>query len=953
MEKRGLNRWTRGIGQGCCFAATLIFGTEALAQERVEWTTSRVAGTPDPPSPYLTQRIFPRLNFREPVELLSAPGSDRIYVVEVNGKIFSFPPGPDPAEAALLVDLREAIPRFQQIYGMAFHPRYPEVPQLFLCYVLKGEDPDGTRVSRFRVRPGEPPELLVSSEEILLTFLGGGHNGGCLRFGPDGYLYIATGDGAGPNPPDPLRTGQDCSDLLSSLLRIDVERQEEGKLYATPPDNPFAGRPGIRPEIWAFGFRNPWKFSFDPETGLVWVGDVGWDLWELVYLAEPGGNYGWSIMEGSQPVLTELEPGPSPIRPPVMQHPHSEATSITGGYVYRGQRLSALKGAYVYGDYGSGKIWALRMKGREMASVEEIADTAHAIICFGESPDGDLYVVDYGGGVYRLAPNPDEGFAKVFPRRLSESGLFVSTPQANPAAGVRRYEIGATMWEDGASSERFVGIPGRPTIGTGGGNWTFPEGAVLTKTLFFESGETRFRVETQMLHRHQGEWRAYSYRWRPDQSDADLVRAQGEEGHFSVPAEDGGSREVTWSFQSRSDCLRCHHIHRPVIAFSAPFLDLPGGSAGGQGQLAGLTGAGLLEPGFIEAPGERIPDPWDESQALADRARAYLHVNCAHCHQQNGGGMTPLDLPWQVGLEHTAAYDTIPTQGHFGIGDARIVAPGAPERSVLYYRMAKLGHSRMPRIGSREVDWAGLDLVRRWILDLGKREEEPPEIPLTRASDRGDWLRDPVRALAVQRHVQGLPVDTPLRRRLVEQALMEGAPSVRDLFVPLLPAADRAPYEAQEPRPEEVLALRGDADRGARLVLEGRAAACLACHRCAGKGTSLGPDFEDLGSRLGPEELLEATLDPSRSIAEGYDGWLLETRDGVARTGLVLERGSGTLRFRDGTGDQAFAEIEVARLEPWPQSLMPEKLLLGMSAQEAADLIAYLQSLRPAQKDGG
>lgn len=945
---RGRSRWFRPIRPGRCLWAALVLGSPAAAQDRVEWTTSRVAGTPDPPSPYMSQRIFPRLSFREPIEILTAPGSDRVYVAEVNGKIYSFQPEPDPAEAALLIDLREAIPRFHQIYGMVFHPRYPEAPELFLCYVLKGEDPDGTRVSRFRVRPGEPPELIPSSEEILLTFLGGGHNGGCLRFGPDGHLYIATGDGAGPNPPDILRTGQDCSDLLSSLLRIDVERREAGKLYATPPDNPFVGRAGIRPEIWAFGFRNPWKFSFDPPTGLVWVGDVGWDLWELVHLAEAGGNYGWSIMEGSQPVLTGLEPGPTPIRLPVMQHPHSEATSITGGYVYRGKRLSGLQGAYVYGDYGSGKIWALRMKGRERASVEEIADTPHAIICFGEDRDGELYVVDYGGGIYRLTPNPDAGFVQAFPHRLSESGLFASTRDADPAAGVRRYEIAATMWEDGASSERFVGIPGASTIGTGDGNWPFPEGAVLAKTLYFGSGNERLRVETQMLHRYRGEWRAYSYRWRADQSDADLVSGPGEEGQISVPAEGGGSREISWSFQSRSDCLRCHHIHQPVIAFSARFLDVPGDFGGDKGQLADLTAAGILEPGFAEPPEEGLPNPWDEGKALADRARAYLHVNCAHCHQQNGGGMTPLNLPWQVRLDDTGAYDMVPTQGDFGIADARIVAPGAPERSVLYYRMAKLGHSRMPRIGSREVDWAGLDLVRRWIQDLGNPEKEPPEVPLARAAERGDWLRDPARALVLQRHLQGLPIETPLRRRLVEQALLEGEPPVRDLFVPLLPAPERAPYEAQEPRPEEVLALRGDADRGARMVMEGRAAACLACHRCAGKGTSLGPDFEDLGTRLEPEQILEATLEPSRSIAEGFDGWLLETRDGAARTGLVLERGSGTLRFRDVSGDHTFAESEVLRLEPWPQSLMPEKLLLGMSAQEAADLIAYLRSLRPA-----
>jgi hypothetical protein len=193
----------------------------------------------------------------------------------------------------------------------------------------------------------DPPRVDPASEEIIITWLAGGHNGGCLAFGPDGYLYISTGDATPPSPPDGLDAGQDMSRLLSGILRIDVDRRDGDRPYSIPPDNPFVTLEGARPEKWAYGFRNPWKISFDRTTGDLWCGDVGWELWELVHRIERGGNYGWSIMEGPQPVKVEGRRGPTPILPPTIALPHSEAASVTGGYVYRGKKFPALAGAYV------------------------------------------------------------------------------------------------------------------------------------------------------------------------------------------------------------------------------------------------------------------------------------------------------------------------------------------------------------------------------------------------------------------------------------------------------------------------------------------------------------------------------------------------------------------------------------------------------------------------------
>ncbi len=166
--------------------------------------------------------------------------------------------------------------------------------------------------------------------------------------------------GTPESKPDPFQTGQDTSDLLSSILRIDVDHPPAGKPYRIPEDNPFFNRKGSRPEVWAYGLRNPWRMSFDRASGALWVADVGWELWEMVYQVERGGNYGWSIMEGPQSIHPDWKRGPTPILPPVKAHPHTEAASITGGFVYNGHRLKELVGAYIYGDWVTGKIWALR-----------------------------------------------------------------------------------------------------------------------------------------------------------------------------------------------------------------------------------------------------------------------------------------------------------------------------------------------------------------------------------------------------------------------------------------------------------------------------------------------------------------------------------------------------------------------------------------------------------------
>ncbi|HEY8506581.1 MAG TPA: PQQ-dependent sugar dehydrogenase, partial [Gemmataceae bacterium] len=657
--------------------------------ERVPWTTSRITGSPDPPPPYRVERAFGHLSFKNPLLITHLPGSGRLFVGEQAGRIYSFPNDPACKKPDLFIDLdaelksidRAKSPGVAALYGLAFHPKFAENRYCYICYVLKPprggpELPDGTRVSRFKVTDTDPPRCDPASEQVLLTFLAGGHNGGCLKFGPDGYLYISTGDATSPNPPDALDTGQDLTDLLSSILRIDVDRHENGKPYAVPADNPFVRTPGVRPEIWAYGFRNPWKMSFDRVTGELWAGDVGWELWEMVYRVEKGGNYGWPVVEGRQPVKPEGKRGPTPILPPTLEYPHTEAASITGGFVYRGKRLPDLYGAYVCGDYVTRKLWAAKFEEGRLLWHKEIAQSNVQIVAFGEDEAGELYFLDYveDGGIYRLEPNPiDPDKLPRFPRKLSETGLFASVAEHRVAPGVYPFAVNAEQWMDHATAERFVALPGTTTArfhehprdlpgSTFRGRVHFPKDGVLVKTIALETEAgnpaSRRRLETQVLHFDGDNWRGYSYRWNDEQTDAELVPADGAEQTFAVrdPSAPGGVREQTWHFHARAECLRCHNPWADYgLAFTLPQLDRPAAGAATADQLDALRRLKLIElpEKWDRTRNPRLTDPRAVAADLGARARSYLHVNCAHCHQFGAGGSADIDLHFARPLDQT------------------------------------------------------------------------------------------------------------------------------------------------------------------------------------------------------------------------------------------------------------------------------------------------------------
>lgn len=345
----------------------------------------------------------------------AADGSNRNFVATQRGTIYVFPNDPKCQMATLFADLSDRVQDWRKdneegLMGLTFHPDYKNNGQ-FYVYYSSSTEPRMSIVSRFKVSATDPNRADVSSEQIVMKIPQpfANHNGGSIAFGHDGYLYIALGDGGGRN--DPLGHGQNLKTWMGSMLRIDVDHEQDGKCYAIPADNPFLSREGAQPEIYAYGFRNVWRMSIDRKTGDIWAADVGQDFWEEVNIVKRGGNYGWSIREASYPFNNKTVEIADPLEPPVWEYDHQIGKSITGGFVYRGTRLPELEGMYVYADFISGRIWALKYDEslRKVTRNMGIASTGFPVLAFGEDEAGEVYYLletINGQGIYRFDPLP-------------------------------------------------------------------------------------------------------------------------------------------------------------------------------------------------------------------------------------------------------------------------------------------------------------------------------------------------------------------------------------------------------------------------------------------------------------------------------------------------------------------------------------------------------------------
>ncbi|AGA30974.1 PQQ-dependent sugar dehydrogenase [Singulisphaera acidiphila] len=340
-------------------------------------------------------------------------GSNRVFVATQHGVIHAFPNDQKATQTTIFLDIRDRVSYKDEtneegFLGLAFHPKFKENGYLYVFYTPKAERLTNV-VSRFQVRKDDPSQADPASEVELLRFKKPywNHDGGTVLFGPDGFLYVTHGDGGAGN--DPHENGQNLETLLGKVLRIDVDHKEGDKNYAIPKDNPFVGRSDARPEIWAYGIRNIWRMAFDRKTGWLWAGEVGQNLWEEIDIITKGGNYGWNLRESLHPFgVKGVGPRPELIDPIWEYSHHDTGKSITGGNVYRGTRLPELDGAYLYADYVTGRLWALRYDDAQRRVVENrpIPSQGLPVLSFGEDEQGEVYFLtttNNGQGIYRFS----------------------------------------------------------------------------------------------------------------------------------------------------------------------------------------------------------------------------------------------------------------------------------------------------------------------------------------------------------------------------------------------------------------------------------------------------------------------------------------------------------------------------------------------------------------------
>jgi len=407
---------------GCSVLLFALFAAHGLAE------------VDERPLPVKVMAAFPKLDWpewlrgldvgkpRDPRPLLilgAADGTNRIFAGSEYGTVHVWPNAPDAGEMQTFLDIRERVQyddnqNEEGFLGLAFHPRYKDNKQFFVYYSQKptAENPHVTVVSRFRLLPDNPNRADPNSEEIIMQIRHPywNHKGGTIVFGPDGYLYIGLGDGGSAY--DPHGNGQKLTTVLGKILRIDVDHKVPGLQYAIPKDNPFAGRgSSARGEIWCYGIRNVWRIAFDRANGDLWAADVGQDTWEEIDIIRRGGNYGWSLREAMHPLVPKNKPqqkgsGPRPdLIEPIWEYHHDIGKSITGGHVYRGKAVPELAGAYLYGDYVTGQLWALwydREK-KQVTANRTIQQKGQPILSFGEDDDGEVYFLTQQGGIHKFA----------------------------------------------------------------------------------------------------------------------------------------------------------------------------------------------------------------------------------------------------------------------------------------------------------------------------------------------------------------------------------------------------------------------------------------------------------------------------------------------------------------------------------------------------------------------
>jgi uncharacterized repeat protein (TIGR03806 family) len=713
---------------------------------------------------YVLKDAFPNLQFNSPIAAVTPPGeTNRLFVVERAGRIIEIADLQNPT-ANVFMDISDHVAsdwenkKVEGLTSLAFHPDYAHNGRFFVTYTTTSTTALGSgnhnRLSEFHV--SRSPHLGAPQSEVpLITQFdrGDGHNFNCVAFGPDGYLYMSTGDeGDGGNGDDFHNSQKIDGNFFSGILRIDVDKRA-GNLqpnahpainsgtYLVPADNPWVGATSfdnlpvnpqaVRTEFYAVGLRNPWRFSFDPLTQEIYEGDVGQHKREEINIIEKGGNYGWSFREGTV-VGPKGEPPPDlDLRAPIVEYPTGfgpfEGYSVTGGVVYRGQRIPSLYGAYIFADYVSGNIWSVKYENGQANDWRQLLTSTNGIASFGYDPaNSDVLVIGHTSGkIYRLDYiGIDDGGD--IPQTLADTGIFKDTPNLTLKDGFIGYDVNTPFWSDGALKRRWFAMLRSGNIEEGpNGTWTFPDGTIWVKhfDLELKTGDpsSRKRVETRVLVKNSKGVYGVTYRWAGSTENAALVPPEGMTDTFNI-SENGKTRSLTWKYPSRQECLTCH---TPAGGYALGFnlAQLNGDFNYGSlttNQLWAITDAGYFSKpptNYSLLPSYASVD--DQTVSREYRVRSYLAVNCAYCHQPGGTGRSKWDGRGNVDLWHTGLINGELNDSR-GNPAARVVVPGDISNSMLHQRIVEGGTYHMPPLGSASIDAQFEALLSGWI-----REDVP------------------------------------------------------------------------------------------------------------------------------------------------------------------------------------------------------------------------------------
>lgn len=740
----------------CVVLLSCICGGQSAVLTREPNTSLRLPAEA-PLGQYRYSAGIGEFNFQQPVALATPPGeTNRVFVVERAGRVIVVTNLANPTTNVFL-DITDRVAsdydakKTEGLTSLAFHPNFRENGMFYVTYTTVTSTEAGlgnhNRLSQFRCSPTNLTVALGDSEVPFITQfdIGLGHNFNDAHFGPDGYLYVSLGDEGDGGQGDDFNNAQRIDkNFFSGIIRIDPDFRPGNPLpnphpasagnYAIPADNPFVGSANfngkpvdleqVRTEFYAIGLRNPWRFSFDVDTGALFAGDVGQHGREEINLIAKGGNYGWSFKEG----LLDGPKGPPPtgmaFTDPLYEYGSGfgadQGFCVIGGLVYRGTRFPELYGAYIFGDYVSGNIWAMRRSSQSAVSVTLLLNMRD-IVSFGTDPrNGDVLLVNmYGGRIWRSERSGSTNEA--FPPTLADVGAFSDLTRLTPNSGIVPYEVNLPLWSDNAKKTRWFSVPdGTDAIRFDPeGNWTFPPGSVWIKHFELEltpgDAKSTRRIETRVLVKTVNGAFGLTYRWGDSATNAILVPEMGMDETFSLN-DRGTVRTQIWHYPSRSECLSCHTpAGGYVLGFNTPQMNRDFRyTRGATNQILALSAAGYFVQPVSNVRGLRaLADPSDESISREYRVRSLLFANCVQCHQPGGVANATWDARLTTPIDRARLVNAIPLNS-LSDPDARIVKPGSPEHSVLLKRIGTRGANQMPPLGTSVIDPQAVELLNAW-----------------------------------------------------------------------------------------------------------------------------------------------------------------------------------------------------------------------------------------------